>query len=261
MDLDPSDHAPSPEGLDATGLTWAVLLARWTEFAQAAVALPEGPDRARWRASVPAVIGQQAVTMALGEAERLPEEEIPLAVDRATVLVARHTSEIQGAWRGEAMPHALHELLHDAHAALARARSIGVEWVVGVDRLEMPALEAWIGSLRSGGFAGEVLAAPAGTVLFKGEPAVFARPGAEDPEGVALRRTVSVPRQVFRQLSDDGSRVERDLVVPMEASLVAGIPLLVPMLEGGEVVRIRSAPTVEAQRRGLASESVPVEFR
>jgi len=242
------------------------LLARWTEFAQAAVALPKGAEGARWREAVPAVIALQAVTMALGEVERLPEGELALAVDRSEVLITRHGGAAHRAWQGATMPESMRELLHDAHAALARARSMGVEWVVEVERLEMPGLHEWLGAVVEGGFEGEVLGAPAGTVLFGGEPALFARPtGIEGPAGLALRRRVSVPRQVFRQVSEDGARVERDLVVPMDASLVPGRPLLVPMVEGRRVLVQRddagAARWREAQQRALSGSLPPVEFR
>ena len=203
--------------------------------------------------------------MALGEAERLPESELPLALDRATIGVSEHARALHDAWASGDLPQGVIELLHDARAALARARTLGVEWSVDADRIEWGAPDDWLDELTSRGFEGEVLAAPAGTILFRDEPAAFARPvGAPDPQHAPLRRRVACPRQVFRQMSDDGVRVERDLVVPFEASLVAGRPLLVPMLERG--VRLHQTDPAMAARwradqaRALGDGPVRVEL-
>src|SRR5262245_40321112 len=48
-------------------LTWPALLGHWTAFAQNSLALPKTADGDRWRAAVPAIIGLQALTHALGD--------------------------------------------------------------------------------------------------------------------------------------------------------------------------------------------------
>ena len=110
-----------------TGLTWAVLLGRWTDFARAAVALPRDADGDRWRASVAPVIGLQAVTFALGDLDRLEPAERALGLDRAEVLIGRYSGELHEHWRGVPMHGELVRLIEDAMAALASA---------GADRMD-----------------------------------------------------------------------------------------------------------------------------
>src|SRR5262245_33826970 len=94
-------------------LTWAALLAKWTEFAKAAVALPREGDGGRLRRAVPALIGLQAVTQALGELNRLPKYERAVGLDRATILINRYTGELTSIWQGQE-PAEVAELASDA---------------------------------------------------------------------------------------------------------------------------------------------------
>jgi hypothetical protein len=103
-------------------LTWAALLARWTAFAQASAAWPKTGVNARWRAATPAIIGLQAVAMALKEAHGLSPSERALGVARAGVVVARHERELLALWEGEALHPELAALLADAKVAVEGAR-------------------------------------------------------------------------------------------------------------------------------------------
>jgi hypothetical protein len=103
---------------DARLLTWAALLGRWMEFAQTAVALPDDADGRAWKQAVPAIIGLQAVTMALREVNDLPNDERALGLDRAEILIERHADELHRAFAGGGLHPMLTELLDDARAAL-----------------------------------------------------------------------------------------------------------------------------------------------
>ncbi len=200
-----------------------MLLGRWMDLARASAALP--PDD-RWRVSVPAVIGLQAVSCALAESLELPTSERLLGVDRGAVLIRRHVAQLNDTWRGEPMPERLTELIADARAAWNVAAEAGVEWVVAVERLEMPDVAAHLE-----GAMGDVLAAPPGTILFRGSPAVFARPETIEFNVHGLTRgEVGPPRQVYRRGGTDPC----DIVAPMLTALPAGRPLLVWMVRDGE---------------------------
>lgn len=121
--------------LESDGLTWAGLLARWTAFAQASVALPRTGEGEKWRAAVPGIIALQAVTFALAEAAGLAAPERALARDRAGVLIERHAGEFARLWpvgagaagRESGLPAALAELLADARAAWRSLGEVPVE--------------------------------------------------------------------------------------------------------------------------------------
>ncbi len=102
-------------------LTWAALLGRWVEFAQAAVALPDDAQGRNWRQAVPAIIGLQAVTMALGDADQLAPDQRALGLDRAEILIDRHVRQLHGIFGRSQLHPMLEELILDAHSALRRA--------------------------------------------------------------------------------------------------------------------------------------------
>ncbi|MCC6969147.1 MAG: hypothetical protein IT434_02910 [Phycisphaerales bacterium] len=80
---------------DATRvLTWAALLGKWTELARASLAFPKTSQGAKWRKSVPDLIGLQAITHALGEFDLLREEEQGLALDRAALGIETHATNL-----------------------------------------------------------------------------------------------------------------------------------------------------------------------
>jgi len=123
---DPPDRARSPVD-DDRNLTWAALLAAWTDFAKAAVALPRTPEGERWRRSVPLVIELQATTCALGDLHRLPEPDRPVALDTAEALIASRADRLRQIWTADGaharMPEAVVDLLLDAHSAASAART------------------------------------------------------------------------------------------------------------------------------------------
>lgn len=99
-------------------LTWPALLARWTAFAQAGVALPRDAHGDRWRAATAPIIGLHAVIMALRDVPLLPDAgERSLALVRARVLVQRHTEELGALWSVEPMPGEVRGLIEEARTA------------------------------------------------------------------------------------------------------------------------------------------------
>lgn len=218
------------EPLPVSAMTWAALLARWTEFARASVAFPKDETGERWRASVAPVIGLQSVAFALGEVDSLGAEERALGLDRASVLVRTHAGELHSVWRGEAMPDALREVVDDAQRALTLARSRGVEYRVVVERTDAPdvlgAIERAMGEGARVDFA---LAPIPGTALFRGEPALFVRPGIDGLVIDGTEPVPSPPRQVYRQPG-------RDVIALFDDSLQPGTPLLRVVVDEGEIV-------------------------
>lgn len=120
---DGPEQTASGGGEEKSALSWSVLLAKWTQFAQSATALPEEGDMGRWKRSVSAVIGLQAVTFALGEINELARDERALALDRAGVLIDRHEEELDGVW-GDARAEEIDELIGDARRALGMAGEV-----------------------------------------------------------------------------------------------------------------------------------------
>lgn len=101
------------EPLEPDRLTWAVLLARWTDFARSAVALPEEGESGRVRQSVADIITLQAVWFALGQMDELSPAEYAVGLDRAGVLIDRHRSAILARFDGDPLPEGLESLLGD----------------------------------------------------------------------------------------------------------------------------------------------------
>lgn len=107
-------------------LTWAALLGRWIEFAQSAVALPDDAAGRAWKQAVPPIIGLQAVTMALGEVDQLAPDQRALGIDRANILIERHTKELRDAFAvtdTSQLHPMLIELIGDAHIAVSKVSS------------------------------------------------------------------------------------------------------------------------------------------
>ncbi|MGP1310526.1 MAG: hypothetical protein ACTS27_10045, partial [Phycisphaerales bacterium] len=216
-------HDPAnPDPLPLSAMTWAAMLARWTEFARASVAFPKDAPGERWRASVAPVIGLQATAFALGDIDSLPADERALGLDRAGVLVRAHAGELHRVWAGEAMPDALREVVDDAQRALTLARSRGVEFRVIAGRFETPDLLA---ALEQAGEASIdfALAAEPGTTLFRGEPVLFVRPAAPRLSIDGLEAVASPPRQVYRHAQAGGAR---DVIALFDDALQPGTPLL-----------------------------------
>jgi hypothetical protein len=207
-------------------LTWAALLAHWTQFARSAVAFPADRTGERWKASVAPAIGLQAVAFALGEVDHLEPAERALSIDRAETLIRKFATELHEAWRGEPLHQGLEELVSEARRALAESRGRGIEWRVTVDRWLAPDLGSRVDALLEAGWTGQVFLAPRGITLFRGSPAAFFSPdcGLAPPEGC---ETVRVPglRQVYRQVDPATGRATRDVIAPL-SRLTAGTPLL-----------------------------------
>lgn len=120
---------------DATRvLTWAALLGKWTELARASVAFPKTSQGAKWRKSVPDLIGLQAITHALGEIELLREEEQGLALDRAALGIETHAANLVELFADDCDDPELEE---------------GLTGIEEIDELIDEAREAW--DLASGG--------------------------------------------------------------------------------------------------------------
>lgn len=256
----------------AEAMTWAVLLARWTEFARSAVALPKDGAGGRWRESVPAIIGLQAIALALGDLdEHELDESRALAIDTASVGIDRHAADLAKIWADEPWPDELHELLEDARRAVADALASGLEWCVdrAMASLEHPA--ELMGLLEAMGFEGDVYLAAPGQQLSQGCPCAFVhepRGGLPDPEVVGavagflvangvgseeVRR--GAPRQAYRQFDFAKGGPVRDFVAWMGGDPQPGQPLLVPAMLAG-----RSQSVALPQRRGKPVEPPPLEF-
>ncbi len=105
--------------MDSHTLTWAALLGRWIEFARSAVALPDDADGRAWKQAIPAIIGLQAVCMALREVDDLPADERALGLDRADLLIQQHTAELHAAFDRLSLHPMLIELIDDAAKTLS----------------------------------------------------------------------------------------------------------------------------------------------
>ena len=113
------------QDLEPDRLTWAVLLARWTDFARSAVALPQDGEAGLVRASVTDVITLQAVWFALGQLEELGDAERALGLDRAGVLIDRHAGAIRKRFGDTPMPEDMVSLLDDVTDLYARCQQAG----------------------------------------------------------------------------------------------------------------------------------------
>lgn len=234
-------------------VTWTGLLAHWTSLAQRSLALPKNAEGERWRAAVPAIVGLQAITHALGEIDTLaPGEDRAAAQDKAAVGIQHHAAELHRLWRGEPMREELTGMIDDARAALAATREGGLEWRVAGERLVVEHPAEVVGALLATGFDGDLYVPVPGAVLFKGSPAAFARGAAGSDPSAAQRELiraylggaevtkperVRVMRQVYRQFDfgmRGGDGVVRDLVQPMDGELPAGQAQLVAAILGGE---------------------------
>lgn len=256
----------------ADAMTWAMLLARWTEFARSAVALPTDGAGGRWRESVPAIIGLQAIALALGDLDGQElDEDRALAIDTASVGIDRHARALAATWGNEPWPEELHELLEDARGALVDARASGLEWCVdgGSASLQHPAEVA--GYLEAIGFDGDLYLAMPGQELSKSCPCAFLHaPDGRLPDRAAIdvvggyleahgiggnpaRR--GPPRQAFRQFDFALGGPVRDLVVWMAGEPRAGQPLLVPVVLDGQM---QAVPL--PLRRGKPASPPPLEF-
>lgn len=250
-----------PTDPHSADFTWPALLAHWTDFARASLALPKTGEGDRWRAAVPAIIGLQAVAFALGDLDCLaprpgdPAGERALALDRADMIIRRHAAELHELWRGEPLHTELAVLIEDARAAFAAAKEGGVEWRTTDARTVAEHPAELVGALIGAGFIGDLMLPAPGYTLFKGSPAAFARdPLGATPDAAVLNAIadflgavgepsrVNGPRQVYRQFDFAKGGPVRDVVVPMDATLPAGQPLLVHAIQGGAAQPVSLPP-------------------
>jgi hypothetical protein len=270
-----TDSGPHDSRADAARdsvLTWAALLGKWTEFAGSAVALPKTGELGRFRASVPDIIALQAVSHALGEVDSLPDDERAVALDRAAVLIRSHAAALHEHWRGEPLPAQLAELADDARMALYVAKESGYEWSVAIESFAAEHPANLVQTLLRAGFDGDLFLPSPGVKLFQDSPVAFARGrlGATlsddmlDEIGVFLTSVdgavdaperMPVMRQVYRQFDFLKGGPVRDLVLPMNADLQGGQPLLIPVIERGV-----SMPVPLPSRREQPAQPLPVEF-
>lgn len=240
---------------DDPTLTWAALLAHWTDMARTSSVLADEGDDGRWKRAIPHVITLQATAMALGDLDRIEPDERPLALDRAEIACRDAAGAIHKLWRGEPMPEGLAELVQDARVAFEQAANAGVEWRVVADRIAGEDPSALVAKLVKAGYRGELFVPTPGVVLFEGSPAAFARgPGGAPPtveheraiaaflgakQGVVGEaERIATPRQVYRQVDFATGKVRRDVVVGMHETLPPGQPMLALAIESGEPVGV-----------------------
>jgi hypothetical protein len=262
MTASPSEAgAPEPLG----PLAWTALVARWVAVAQASRAA-KGADP-RLAASVAPLVTIEATTAALGELASIDASDRPHARAVAELAIRRAAGELDRLWRGEEWPDELHAACEAAERALALAVYAGLEEfvVAGDGAIEVPALDLGIDGHGADAAPGTLAAMPPGTIAMPGEPVAWwcGREAPVPPAGAPplLRRRARAPRQVYRGLDERGHFTE-DTVVALagadEGELLAGLPLLTPLLvDGARVGRFLQpeARWLEIQRRALAGRA------
>lgn len=253
-------------------ITWAGLLSRWTQFAQASLALPEDDDGVRWRAAVPSIIELQALTHALGELDAIDACERPAALDRAEIALRAHAEKLSSLWASsggpEPIPELVAELIDDTLAALALAKSLATQWVLGgtepvdfghpAELAEM--LSVVLGSEPPEGPDDDHelrLASPGIPMMPGAVVAALARPnaGEVDPQAAdlveawlsgqtgELHRVEGRPMvQVYRQFDFARGGPVRDVIAPACGEVLAGQPLLVVAYSRGAIGSVSLAP-------------------
>ena len=109
-------------------ITFSILLTRWVQFAQSALALGETGSQGLVKESVCDVIMLQAITYSLQHLDELDPRERALGIDRAEVLCEKHTRSLRLRWARDRMPPQLREILAEARARVefsTRAASAG----------------------------------------------------------------------------------------------------------------------------------------
>lgn len=276
----------SPKNPPPDSVTWAGLLGSCVEFARSAVSLPESGESGRYRRSVPAIISLHAVAHALAELDRLAEGEIPLALDRADLLIEEAAGELISIW-GDDVPEAIAPFVLAAVEALDLAGGASsaeasddevpepggsppllLEWMVEDDSAEFPHPGELALALASAGLPIDVFLALPGMQMFRGAVACAADLSAagEAAGDIAaaidefLGESVDGPfeaaerRQVFRQFDFARGGPVRDVIAPASAGEQPGQALLVPVLIAGEV-----QPVPMPHRKREPIEPIPVE--
>lgn len=273
---EPSDQNPAPndhnrDAAHERAMTWAALLGKWAEFARSAVALPDHGNEGRLKEAVADIIALQSITHALAHLDELDPDERALGLDRAEIGIRDHASNINTIYRGEPMPEALVELIDDARLALDAATGGGLEWAVADDKLICPHPSELVEALVEAGFAGDLFWPTPGVPIFTPAPCAFIRHPDGSPIEPELAAVVGEflsiggevsdpdpqpePRQVYRQFDFAKGGPVRDYVVPLEADLPPGQPLLVPAILAGEPQPV-TLPVPGADRQS----ELPVDF-
>lgn len=225
-------------------LAWMVLLGRWMEVAQAAVALPPDAEGRAWRASIPSVIELQAVTFALADLASLAPEDRAVGRDRAAFLIERAAARLDAAWRGVPMPAPVLEMLSDASLALAWSAYVGATELMwpGPGEFIMPSVQVPADP------SGTLLVMQPGTIVFPGQPVAWwvGRDGSdlERHLSACASAVTDRPRQVYRVWNDDGRFAGDEMRFVLEEP-AAGMPLLVPITVDGECVGALRADPVQ----------------
>jgi len=230
------------------------MIAKWTEFAQASIALPADQEGPRWKACVAPIITMQAIVAALGELDQLPRSHRPVAIDAAEALLREQLALVHEAWNGELIPDSITELIEESRRAIFDAQHLGVEWRVIDERIDAPNLQPIAEMLIEAGFRGDLHAVHAGTALFCGAPVAFFRPALEanPPDGCAAVEVVG-PRQCYRQIDEATGSPIRDVVTGPGDPLQPGAPLLSPLIVEGVLL-----PSATTSAPVGISEALPV---
>jgi len=266
-------------------IAWIALVARWTELARASRAIP--PSDTRLRDSIAHLIAIEATTAALGELAQVPEAERPHARTIAEMTIRRAATELDQLWRGEEWPNEFLDACEAAERALRVSIYAGLETLVvgGTEPIEVPAFDLRLAtdatnedaSLRAP--QGSLAVMPPGTIAMPGEPVCWwcgreapvmlepAPTAAEtqrtSPPVLILQQNLA-PLQVYRELDDRG-RFVKDTVAPITDDLLAGLPLLVPiLLDGVSIGRFLHARVdwLAMQRAALDGRTaIPVDGR
>jgi hypothetical protein len=128
MSIDQPPPAGEPDPANS-GVVWMGLLAHAAHLVSAASVVPPEQEGDRWRRSMPAIIGLQALTLALGwsveRAQKGDRRDLAVACDRAGILIRQHRAELAQAWGESSIPAGIGELVDDAEKVYASARDAG----------------------------------------------------------------------------------------------------------------------------------------
>lgn len=234
-------------------LTWAFLLAHWTEFARAAVALPEDGEAGRYRKSVAPLISLAALSHALAEVDRLADDERALAIDRSELQIRGDVATLDAIWEGADPPDEVWGFVERAAAALGEAVGLDpdeiepdrVAWFASQDGVSFdhpagllgalaglsPTLEAWVPSPGVPFFDGSVVFHMQDGEGIPDEAIALVSAYLKRGAGKGIDGPLEVMDryQVFRQFDFARGGPVRDVLAPESLhEAVPGQPLLIP---------------------------------
>lgn len=243
----------------------------WTSFAKAALALPLNDESQLWKDAVPHLIELLAITKSLEELSLLPWADHAFAVDRARVGIQNAAHGLRHIWGSTPMPLSMLDIVSDANAGLRATDLIAAVVILeraSGPRVESPQATRLLDGLNSmqtqcpvDGDLGVGVVVRPGTLLAPGSPVACVRGITPDDLREAIDQwwrktdgTLSVigigpAVQIYRTLDETSSGCACciDLVVPFDAELPPGTPLLAPLTPA----RLRSLDTarwVETQQ-------------